>query len=550
MESTEKLPSTQKNFRAPQTTIVFFVARRTIKIAIVISVLFSVLLAVKADGIATAYPTQAARSRLAITFGNNLGLKALFGQTNHLNAFGGFIAWNMLSPMLIIGGLWIVLLATKTFRGEEDAGRTELLMSGMTTAKRTAFSILIGLSFSCLALFVCTAVLFTLVGRIPAIHLAPEAMVYYALCVSSSIALFMCIGALASQLMATRGSAAKVAAAAFGVSFLVRVMADVTSAHWLDYITPLGWIEKLQPLYDPQPEWLIPVAATIIAVGGLAIVLAGQRDLNASIVSDHVSASPHTRLLNSPIQALFRLTRSSNLSWLAAVMAVAAFFGFLTKSAATAISQSAGFGQKLSKITNSAQTNKALLFLSIVYFLLSLFVMVYVASTVNSMRSDEANGYLENFLVRSVGRLQWLWDRLGLCTIFIIVIGVFSSSVIWLAANQQHLDISYRTLLEASCNIIAAGIFTLGLGTFAMSFAPRKASIIVYGSIIWAFLLDIASSGINLNHWILDTSIMKQLSAVPSTSPSWTPVVVMIAVGFIFCTFGSDRFSNRDIVNE
>jgi ABC-2 type transport system permease protein len=546
----KSLSPTLRRYRHPGLVAMWFVNRRTRKPALVIGVLFSIILAVKANGIATAYPTVHARAKLAITFGNNIGLKALFGSTSHLTSFGGFIAWNMLSPMLIIGSIWVIILSSKIFRGEEDTGRTELFRSGQTTATRSALATLYGLALTCLLQYACMAVLFIAIGRLPHVRFSATAMAFFALTVECCIVMFMCISALTSQLLASRADAAKVAAGVFGVSLLVRMMADITSLSWLNVITPLGWIEKLQPLYDPRLIWLLPIIVMIGSVSAVAVILAGRRDLNGSIIGVRATGRSHTNWLNNPLQASIKLTRTTNLSWLVALLAVAGFFGFLTKSAADAIGQSVNFGARLSQITDALKSNNALLFLTIVYFLIGLFVMVYAANAVIAIRNDEASGVLDNFLVRPVGRLQLLWGRLAVTAAVIVIIAFAASLMLWATTHEQHLTISLTSLLSASVNIIAPVIFTLGLGICGMAFLSRQTSIVIYGSVTWAFLITILSSGISLNHWILDTSILKQLSAVPSMNPDWTVIAVMTASGCLLAVIGCERFLGRDIVTE
>ncbi len=73
-----------------------------------------------------------------------------------------------------------------------------------------------------------------------------------ALCIAAPA--FAAVGALTSQLAATRREAAALAGAVFAASFVIRVAADGSaSLEWLRWLTPLGWVEEMRPLTGAQP---------------------------------------------------------------------------------------------------------------------------------------------------------------------------------------------------------------------------------------------------------------------------------------------------------
>jgi len=79
------------------------------------------------------YNTQAARDKFATTFANNAGINALLGRPHDPSSITGYTAWNTVGVVTIVLSIWALLLATKTFRGNEDYGRTEILLTGQTT---------------------------------------------------------------------------------------------------------------------------------------------------------------------------------------------------------------------------------------------------------------------------------------------------------------------------------------------------------------------------------------------------------------------------------
>ena len=129
---------------------------------------------------------------------------------------------------------------------------------------------------------------------------------------------FLAVGAMASEVMPTRGRAASLAAAFFGAAFMLRALGDsARTVHWLVYVSPLGWVEELHPLGGSQPLWLLPIAGLAAGCGLLTVFLAGRRDLGTSLLSDQDTAAPRLAMLGSPLLLTVRLWRASIASWLA-----------------------------------------------------------------------------------------------------------------------------------------------------------------------------------------------------------------------------------------
>ncbi|HEX7633514.1 MAG TPA: ABC transporter permease subunit [Candidatus Saccharimonadales bacterium] len=530
-----------------QTVIARFVARRSFRGAALWALAFGVMVASKATGFASAYPTEAERAKLAATFGNNIGLNALLGVPHQITSVKGFAVWNSLGIVMLIGAIWGFLLATRNFRGEEDSGRWEVLLSGGTTARRATVNTLLGLAASLVVLYAVAAAIFISVGQMKQIDYSAQGALFFALAVVTAPLMFIALGAFASQLMPIRAKAAALCAGVFGLSFFVRVIADVTSLHWLLDFTPLGWIEQLRPLYDSQPIWLVPIALWTLGFAAAAVYLSGKRDLGASIIPDADSAEPRTRLLNSPLGAAVRLTRTTDAAWIIGLTIFAGFFGLLAKSAAQAFAQSAATQQIFSRLANSSQQIGATAFLGVIFLLLMTLLMSYVASAIGAAREDEAEGYLDNMLVRPVGRLQWLTGRIVLVAGVIVAVGLLSPCAVWLSQASQHLGLSYHILLEAGLNVMAPAAFSLGFAVFVMGFLPRLTTTLSYSLIAWSFLLQMLSSGINLNHWLLDTSLLHHVALTPASSPNWHVNAVLVGIGLALGLGGLARFYRRDL---
>jgi len=82
------------------------------------------------------------------------------------------------------------------------------------------------------------------------------------------------------------------------------------------------------------------------------------------------------------------------------------------------------------------------------------------------MRTEEADGYLENLLVRPVSRTWWLAGRLGLSCLLLITAGVLAGIGAWASAASQHSGVGFGSLVTDGLNFVPLGLFLLGLGAW------------------------------------------------------------------------------------
>src|SRR5262249_45080368 len=131
------------------------------------------------------YPTLADRIQLAHSV---QAFEVLIGQGHRLETVGGFTPWRGMTTAAVIGPIWSLRTSTGLLRGEEDAGRWELLLAGPTSARRATLETLYGLGMSLLAMFLVTAVFTELAGRIPGARFAPDRSLLFAVSLVSSAA--------------------------------------------------------------------------------------------------------------------------------------------------------------------------------------------------------------------------------------------------------------------------------------------------------------------------------------------------------------------------
>jgi ABC-2 type transport system permease protein len=524
-------------------------ARKALRSGVLWGLVFGVYVASQALAYASTYKTPASREVVAKSFTSSGGLNALIGPAHDLQTVAGYTAWKSVGILSVLGAIWALLLATKLLRGEEDAGRWELLLAGQTTRRGAAAQAMSGLAASLGALFLITAVTTVVIGHTSRVHFATSSAIFFALTVTSGAAMFMAAGALTSQLAASRRQAAAYAGGALGFFFALRMVADSSGGlSWLHWATPFGWIEQLQPFTNPQPVVLSLIFALTAVMVALAVSLAGARDLGASTLPDRSSSQAHTSLLFGNVGLTVRLIRPTILGWLAGICAFGLLLGGSAREAAQSLEGSKSVEAALNRLDGGGGEVKAYLGLS--FLIISLLVLLMAAGQITAARREEASGRVEHLLVRPLSRSRWMLGRLGVAAAVVVLAGALGGIFAWLGVASQGVAISFASLLGAGLNTAPAGLCLLGLGALAWGIAPRLASGAVYGILAWSFLVELLGGIVNSSHWLLDTSILHHLAPSPAVAPDWTSGGVMIAIGIGAAVLGVLAFARRDLAGE
>ena len=520
-------------------------ARRAGRSGVLWGYVFGVFVASSALSYTSIYKTQAERDRLAAEFGSNHATSTLFGPAPQLQTVAGFTVYKVSLTLAVVGAVWGLLTATRLLRGEEDAGRWELLLTGRTTRRGAALQAVLGLAAGLAGLWFVTALVTVVAGRSSKVHITPGPALFFALTLVSSAAMFLALGALTSQLAATRRQAAADAAWVLGVSYALRMVADSgIGLHGLVWASPIGWVEELQPLTAPHPLALVPIGAFTVVAAAAAVHLAGGRDVGASLFPDRAHAAPRLRLLSGHVGLSLRTLRPTVVGWSSAVAVTALLFGLVAKAAGKTISGSS-VREVFTKL--GVTGSGTLAYLGVAFLFLAVLAGFVAGGQVGAARAEEADGRLDHLLVRPVSRVAWFGGRLAVATGFLVVSGVIAGVFTWLGTASQGSELSLATSLEAGMNVVPPALLVLGIGALVLGVVPRAATPVVYTVLSWSLLVELVGGIGAVSHWVLDTSLFHQMAAAPAVAPDWTSAAIMVALAVAFAAVGMVALRRRDV---
>jgi ABC-2 type transport system permease protein len=535
--------------KGSKTVLSWFSFKSARRGAILFGILAGFMFSLQGLAFAASYTSDLARAKFATTLASNPTVGILYGEVRNIETPAGYMVYRSMPFLAFLGSLWGLSVATRLLRGQEEDGRLELLLTGKSSLSGALLQTFKGLFASWVLAYGITATSLVLLGLSDKINVSPGESLFLALATLAPAAVFMTVGALTSQLAATRRKAVMYGIVPAVLFFALRSVGNVVeSLGWLKYLTPFGWVDKLHPLTGSNGIWFAPLLGMALVCLGFAFYLSRRRDLSESIIADTATAKPHLKLLGGPFLLAFRLTRLGLLGWLLATTAVSGLIVALAKTASDALSDSESLTQAVGNLSGGASA-VGLAFVSLSGFFVALFLMLLVASGIGRIREDEAKGYLDNFLVGSVSRTKWITERVGLLLLSSAGVCFVANTANLLIARAQNITIP-TTVLFGGFNYLGPAVLMLGVGTLIFGIKPRIASIVLYAWVTWSFLIEMIGSVVKFNHTVLDSSLLRHISLVPGSSVDWKTFGIISTIGTLSFVIGILLFARRDLQAE
>ncbi|HEY7890765.1 MAG TPA: hypothetical protein VIC05_01005 [Solirubrobacteraceae bacterium] len=529
-----------------QLTAIRAVARRLLADArtrtIAFAYLFALYAYIQPSGYRHAYPTLADRAAFAHSFAGNDALRLFYGYPYDPMTVSGYSAWRVGGTLAIAAAVFGVFAAVRALRTEEDAGRMELILAG-GVSRTSVYLAAVGAIVAGAGMLWLAEFIGFIAGGLP-----PGGSAYLALATATVIPVFAGVGALTSQLAASRRVALELGVAMVGLALLLRVIADTSSAGWLRWVTPLGWAEELRPFSGAQPLVLLAAAAASLLLLAAAGWLAAHRDVGSSVLAARDSSQPRLGLLSSPTAQAFRGERGTVLAWSGGIGLFAVVLGVVSASVSSAgISKSVR--EEIARLgSGSIATPTGYLSFVFVFFILA--VSLFVCTQVSAARREESDQQLETMLSLPVGRQRWLAGRLLLATAGAVALCLLAGLLTWVGAASQGVGVPLPRMLEAGANCLPVALLFLGLAALAYALVPRASAAIAYGLVTVMFLWQLVGSLLGVPKWLADVTPFAHVGLVPTQPLRTLSAAIMLALAALFAAAAVRLFARRDLVGQ
>ncbi|MDX5311244.1 MAG: hypothetical protein LPK23_07745, partial [Rhodococcus sp. (in: high G+C Gram-positive bacteria)] len=232
--------------------------------------------------------------------------------------------------LLVAAGFMNILLVVRHTRGEEENGRTELVLAGQVGRRAPLTAALVTALVANAALVVAGGAAMTAAG------VDAGGAVLFAAGFAALGLFFAALTALVCQVCEHARTATGLAAAALGTAFVVRGVGDVLERHGsaVSWLSPIAWSQQTRAFVDPRwgPLALSFGFAAVAAAAAYRVV--DRRDLGAGLVPPRPGRDEAAPALATPFALALRLQRGSIAGWGTGLALTGLFYGSLTGSIA------------------------------------------------------------------------------------------------------------------------------------------------------------------------------------------------------------------------
>ena len=469
----------------------------------------------------------------------NPAIRVLFGPPVALDDVGGFTVWRTGAGVQILLAVWALLAATRITRGEEDAGRADLLLAGRLRNSDLVTRRLGAVAGGTLATAAALLVAMLATGTQPA-----GALVYTAGVLGTGLT-FAAAGTLAAQVLPNRGAATGAAVALLVVDVLLRMLSDLsgggTPLAWLAWLTPFGLTVRTAPYADNRVTPLVVLITVAALLAAAAIATARHRDVGGALVAVRTTRRPRVRLLGSLTGFAIRRALRPTTGW---VLGVAAYFLFVG-ALATSILQFLQDNPRFADLATTAgfphlQTAPGLA--AAMFGLLAIPAGLYAATRIAALAADETSRRWTTVLALPITRTRLAATEAATTAAGILTLAVVAGLALW-AGSPVDLD----TALDGALNATPVAALSLGAAVLALGWAPRAVAAIGSLPVAGGFLLLVIARSAHAPDWVAGLSPFAHLSPVPYAPPDWAATAILIAAAALLTALGLAGYTRRDL---
>ena len=514
----------------------FTVRREWVRVAVWIAAIL-LLVASTVGSVRGLYPTQRDLDIAAQASQDNAAAIAFNGPAQGLDTLGGQVAFQIGAFGLVTVALMSLFMTGRLTRGEEEAGRLELLRSLPIGAVAPTVSALVVVVL--MNVVVGAGVTATLVG----LDLPVTGSVVFGLAFALLGFFFVGVTLVAAQISENTRVVYGIAGAVLAAAFLLRAVGDIGGGA-LSWLSPIGVAQKTRP-YAGDVWWpfAVLVGATMVLLG-VAAALARRRDVDAGLVAPRPGPARAGELLGSAGGLAVRLQRGTVVGWSATML----FFGIAYGSVADSINEFVKDNKNLADII-AAQGGGSIVdsYLAMSFRVLALLGAGFAVQATLRLRSEESSLRAEHLLSTPLSRVRWASGHLAVALVGGVVVLVVSGLSMGLsdAAVTGDTDVVLRALGGMLAYAPATWLL-VGLTLALIGLAPRAAPA-AWGVLALCFVVGMFGQLLDVPQWVSDLSPFQHVPQLPAADFTAVPLLVLTTCAGGLIALGLTGLRRRDL---
>jgi ABC-2 type transport system permease protein len=186
-------------------------------------------------------------------------------------------------------------------------------------------------------------------------------------------------------------------------------------------------------------------------------------------------------------------------------------------------------------------------YLSYIAVFVALPLAAFPGWRIGAMRQEEAEGRLDNLLVRGVVRWRWLSSTTGHAMLASTVLLAASAVALWTGAWLVHAPVTTWQIIQPLLGILPVAVLFTGIAVLTFGIAPRLTVAVPVTLAVAGYLLDTLGTALDWPGIVLGLSPFHHLARLPADPMTATSVAVITALGVAAAAAGIVAFARRDL---
>ncbi|WP_156745053.1 ABC transporter permease [Mycobacterium sp. E2238] len=529
-------PQRGSNFSGTLGMLRLYLRRDRISLPLWVFLLSVPLATVYVGSIEKVYPTQAARAGFAASIMASPAQRALYGQVYN-DSLGAVGIWKAGMFHLLIA-VAVILTVVRHTRGDEEAGRTELVDS-TAVGRYASLTAALLLSFGA---SIATGVIGA-AGLLTTDVPAGGSLAFGAALACSGL-VFTAVAAVTAQLSPSARFARGAAFAVLAAAFTLRAVGDAGSGA-LSWLSPLGWSLQVRPYAGDHWSVLTLHLTTAVALTAVAYRLLAGRDVGAGLLAERPGPGSAAPALGNVFGLAWRLDRGALLLWTVGLC----LYGVLMGSVVHGIGDELGGSNAARDIVVRMGGTSALeeAFIAVAFTMMGMAAAAFAVSLTLRLHQEEAGQRAEATLAGAVSRDRWLASHLLAAllgsSVAMLASGLAGGLVYGAAAGDLGGKVAV-VVASAAVQLPAVWLLsavTVGLFGLAPRFTP-----VAWGVLVGFIALYLIGSLAGFSQWLLD---LEPFAHIPRVGADFTatPLLWLLAIDAALVTLGVMGFRRRDL---
>ena len=512
------------------------VRRDRIRISVwVVSI--AALVCLTALGVKSLFPTQASIDQAAAATQHNAGAIAFNGPPQGLDTLGGQVAFQVGAFGMVMVALMSLFVIGRLTRGDEEAGRLELVRSLPVSIHAPALAAL------AIVVAMNAAVAVAVSASLVADGLPTAGSIVLGASFAAVGLFFAGVAILAAQVTENTRVVYGVSGALVGLAYVMRIAGDIGDGT-LSWFSPIGLGQKARPFAGERWWPLLPLLAAAVALVAVAFLLAVRRDHASGLVAPRPGRRAAAPSLGHPLGLAMRLQRGSLIGWGAGVLVTGIAYGWIAPTVGSFVANNKAVTEMLANAGAGSLTDS--------YFATSLRLMALIASgfAVQSalrLRGEESALRAEPVLATPLSRWRWAASHLTIALaggVALLVVTGLATGVSYSIAGGPWSSVP--RLLGAAVVYSPSMWLMTGLAVFVFGFAPRWVDA-AWGALAVYFVFAFLGDVLRLPDWVLKLSPFESTPALPAAGLAVLPIAVITIIAAGLMLVGLAALQRRDV---